>query len=81
MVALCCDNVTIEIPLSRSRRSQREVRVAAGAWLGQETLGRDRKLLCRDRISRGCVAAGYSMSRSSVAKTKGPCVMTQRFVS
>ena len=29
------------------------------AWLGQEISGCNRKLLCRDRISWGCVATGY----------------------
>ena len=32
-------------------------------------------------FSRSCVATGFSMSRQCVAKTKGPCVATQHFVS
>ena len=50
VLVLCRDDVTTEVSLSRPRRSQREVRVATGAWLGQKISGRNRKLLCRDRV-------------------------------
>ena len=62
VIVLYRDDVAIEVSLSRPRQSQLEVRVTTGAWLGQEISSHDRKLLCRDRISWGCVATGYLMS-------------------
>ena len=50
VLVLCRDDVTTEVSLSRPRRSQREVRVVIRAWLGQEISGRNRKLLCHDRV-------------------------------
>ena len=50
-----------------------------GAWLGQEISGPDIKLLCRNKISWGCVATEYIMSRQILAKTKGSLVTTKYF--
>ena len=44
------DNVVIEVPLSRSRWSQKEARVAMVLGHFQKFLCRDRLFLCRDRV-------------------------------
>ena len=44
VVVLCRDDVATKVSLSRLRRSQREVKVAKGAWLRPRDSGCDKKL-------------------------------------
>ena len=81
VLVLYHDDVATEVSLSRPRWSRQEVRVVTGAWLGKDISGHNKKLLCRYRISWGCVGTGYFLSRQSLDKIKGFHVTTKYLVS